>query len=166
MSWTKADGSIRCKTTAQVFKYWRMDRAATALRVRRLKWYQKWALHPQQHANVVAAIFGDSTMDRLANIRRLLPGDRIGPDSTPMAKQYKEDLDALSLIDENMHEWYTRRRSDLHILTPGTEEWQQWTTMDPSILSSASRTWNNQAGDIDEGRADDQIAKAYWCDYP
>eukprot|EP00959_Pyramimonas_sp_CCMP1952_P003881 81786-Pyramimonas_sp.AAC.1 len=51
MPWTTEAGDTGCKSTKQVFKWWRLERSAVALRTRRLKWYQKWALYPAEHAN-------------------------------------------------------------------------------------------------------------------
>eukprot|EP00959_Pyramimonas_sp_CCMP1952_P044966 939366-Pyramimonas_sp.AAC.1 len=106
MSWVRGDGETRCHSTARVFREWRLPRTATALRMRRLKWYQQWARQPHECSNVVAAIFGSSVMERLAGISRLERGDRVGQQSTPMAKQYLADLEALAAVDEGMREWW------------------------------------------------------------
>eukprot|EP00959_Pyramimonas_sp_CCMP1952_P234917 4908446-Pyramimonas_sp.AAC.1 len=168
MSWTREDGTVRCYTTAKVFLEWRLERTAVALRTRRLKWYQQWAKFPEAHGNVIAATFGTSAMERAAGVSRLLPRDWIGPCSTPMAIQFRNDLDALAEADENMRSWYAHRTSDLAILTPGTAEWQQWVCVDTSILRSAAQRGSGDEGERaleEEEEEEEKLARPYWCDH-
>eukprot|EP00959_Pyramimonas_sp_CCMP1952_P236483 4941887-Pyramimonas_sp.AAC.1 len=51
MSWQLESGEKRCYPTARVFKEWGIERSATALRTRRLKWHRNWALYPHEHAH-------------------------------------------------------------------------------------------------------------------
>eukprot|EP00959_Pyramimonas_sp_CCMP1952_P304602 6374887-Pyramimonas_sp.AAC.1 len=104
-------------------------------------------------------------MDRLHNKTRLLNGSWIGNESTPMAKQYLEDLEQLAQTDENMRGWWERRRSDLHILTWGTEEWHQWINIDPAILRSAATHWKDATEEVNEKEGEEHITKPYWCDH-
>eukprot|EP00959_Pyramimonas_sp_CCMP1952_P160343 3353858-Pyramimonas_sp.AAC.1 len=91
MSWQREDGSIRCHNTDRVSREWRLERTAVALRVRRMRWYMRWAQYPADHGAVLAAVFGDSVMDISEGVNRIA-NDNITASATPWAKQCLEDL--------------------------------------------------------------------------
>ena len=53
----------RCLSTEEVLRRWRLPRADTEARCRRLKWLQACASHPQQHRQLIAAWFGTLRVD-------------------------------------------------------------------------------------------------------
>ncbi len=63
MSWTQEDGSTICYSNGEVFKWWRIPRCATALRIRRLRWYLAWARRPEDFGSAIAAVSGASKLD-------------------------------------------------------------------------------------------------------
>eukprot|EP00959_Pyramimonas_sp_CCMP1952_P307612 6438708-Pyramimonas_sp.AAC.1 len=86
MSWTRADGTVRCNNLRQVFRYWRLERTSVSLLVRRLRWYQNWSRHPWERGAVVAAVFETSRLDAAQGIQRLEGQGFVGPSSTPWAQ--------------------------------------------------------------------------------
>eukprot|EP00959_Pyramimonas_sp_CCMP1952_P311655 6522216-Pyramimonas_sp.AAC.1 len=107
-------------------------------------------------------------MERLKGVTRLLPGGWVGSHSTPMAQQYRHDLDLLAEMDEHMRAWYEHCTSDLAILTPGTEEWRQWLCVDTSILRSAAQRGGGKAEGEDETMEEQEeaLARPFSRDHP
>ncbi|CAK0911273.1 unnamed protein product, partial [Prorocentrum cordatum] len=93
-SWQEQDGNVRQLRKEEVFRKWKINRASDELRIRRLKWYQKWAAFPEAHSQVTAAVFGSTPLDLRHGTPRLEEG-RISTYSTPWAYQYLQDLQYL-----------------------------------------------------------------------
>lgn len=68
------------------------------LTVRRLELVQDWALHPHEHSQELAAVFG---MLRLVGaVDPLLPDGRVAGGAHPWLKQMMEDLEILALLED------------------------------------------------------------------
>ncbi|CAK0890076.1 unnamed protein product, partial [Prorocentrum cordatum] len=119
MRLTHEDGSTRCHSNNEVFKWWRMPRCATALCIRRLRWYLTWARHPEDFGSVLAAVSGTPELDRLCGIKRLENGSAHAA-STPWAQQVIKHCQALAEITEGVANWHPQGHSDISMFQTGT----------------------------------------------
>ena len=84
----------------EVLRYWRLGTVHTELTIRRVKWLQQMALHPQEHRLVFAAIFGTCRGELAAGIAPGVADNAIQPSATLWAKQAYTDILALTVLDE------------------------------------------------------------------
>ena len=90
--------TFRAASNFQLYRQWRMVPMHLELTVRRLKLVQDWALHPHEHSQELAAVFG---MLRLAGaVDPLLPDGRVAGRAHPWLKQMMEDLEILALLED------------------------------------------------------------------
>lgn len=60
----------RAMSTQEVLRHWTMDTVAGELRVRRRRWAQQWARHPEQHKQALAAMVGVANTDMAHGVER------------------------------------------------------------------------------------------------
>jgi hypothetical protein len=118
---------------ARIHQFWRVPDIATELRVRRLQEYARWALHPERHSPSLAAVFGQSRLDRLHNTARLGPDGTLLATSTPWAHRVLADLRALCHAHYRADLLGQLDRDIRSFFRPGPAR-DQWTMLDPCIL--------------------------------
>ena len=89
------------------------------LQGRRVRWYQSWARHPEDHHAVVTAVLGTCKVEEIVGVQRLTSEGNVCLSSTPMARQMADDIRKMSQLSEEVGEWYAQRTSDVAIFTPG-----------------------------------------------
>ena len=96
------DGAVTGNlTNAQVLHYWDIPTTKTELRVRRLKWLQKMALHPLDSVLPLAALFSTCLGEQgEPEMACTLPDGGIGPGASPWTIQAYNDIDHLLITDE------------------------------------------------------------------
>ena len=92
------DGTTRYRawTNEKVWRHWRLHKASTEARVRRLKWLQEISERPQVHCQILAALFGDIPFEstRACNEGRIIGA--IGP----WARRLIDDISSMAhLVD-------------------------------------------------------------------
>ena len=92
---------------------------ADELQVRRVRWYQSWARHPQDHHAVVTDALGTCQAEEMVGVHRLSEEGKVCQTSTPLAKHMADDLHKVSKTSESVGAWFGQRRSDVAIFTPG-----------------------------------------------
>ena len=90
-------------TNAEVFKHWRVLPSARELQVRRLRYYQALARNPLHHTQVLASMFGQTSIEKSLDIMRLGVDGQIVDGSTPAARQAQADIDELAALDDYRH---------------------------------------------------------------
>ena len=89
----KSDGSIiDCLTNREVFRFWRLGTSATELCIRRIKWLQQIALHPEDHRLVYNSIFGTCRGELQHGFSPGVVDFCITSDASPWALQAKRDI--------------------------------------------------------------------------
>ena len=83
-----------------VLRHWRIATCCTELTIRRLKWMQQMALHPQQHHLVLCAIFGTTKGELQHGFSHGVIDDVIQDHASPWALQARKDLLCLRGVDE------------------------------------------------------------------
>eukprot|EP00974_Lingulodinium_polyedra_P101152 9799662-Lingulodinium_polyedra.AAC.1 len=71
------------------------------LQVRRLKWAQAWALHPQCHVQALAAMFGQMRIEKEREVEPCyVKGGGVGAGAHPWLLRLREDLQVLRLSED------------------------------------------------------------------
>jgi hypothetical protein len=80
---------------SRIHSFWRLPDISTELQVRRVQEYARWARHLERHSPSLAAVFGQSRLDRNHDTLRISPDFRLVPTSSPWAVRLVSDLRAL-----------------------------------------------------------------------
>ena len=82
-----------------VWKFWKLAPTALEMTVRRLRWYQDWIRHLDDHRQVVASILGRFQFD--SDEDTPLDGEgRVRATANPWAKQFVNDINQLREVSD------------------------------------------------------------------
>ncbi|CAK0875730.1 unnamed protein product, partial [Prorocentrum cordatum] len=107
------NGRIRTISNSEVFDHWKLSRTATELRIQRIRWWQQISKEPDNHRQVLTAMFGTTELDMQLGRRRLDQVGTLTKYSTPWAVQCLEDLKFVAQFARDFDEAWTDKENVL-----------------------------------------------------
>ncbi|CAK0854406.1 unnamed protein product, partial [Prorocentrum cordatum] len=107
------NGRVRTIPNSEVFDHWKLSRTATELRIQRIRWWQQISREPDNHRQVLTAMFGTTELDMQLGRRRLNQVGTLTKYSTPWAVQCLEDLKFVAQFARDFDEAWTDKENVL-----------------------------------------------------